>query len=214
MTISTCIQGSIVSELSGTIYGDPIENNDDLLNSNLPIKTISGVAFLFRIGFHERDGEIYKRIQALEGAPYPFQAGNMAVEKKDFATIVDTGYIIMRPNILRSFSVFEVYGMKQNLAMPKNSYFTEQYNEWIGHLMEIGVLSKFIKLYQYFYALKFYVEEDKRSFVVTLEQLLPVLSIVGAGYFLALLIFVMELAVDRWQTIEFKPARKSRKISI
>lgn len=91
MTISTFIQGSIVSELSGTIYGKPIENNDNLLNSNIPIRTISGLAFLFRIGFHERDGEIYKRIQTLENVKYPFQAGNIAVERKDFATIVDTG---------------------------------------------------------------------------------------------------------------------------
>lgn len=120
----------------------------------------------------------------------------------------------MRPNILRSFSVFEVYGMKQNLAMPKNSYFTRQYNEWISQLLEIGILSKFTKLYQYFYAIKFYVEEDKRSFVVTLEQLLPTLSIVGAGYFLALLTFFMELALARWQSIEFKPPIKSRRIAI
>lgn len=91
MVLSMYIQGSILSDLSSSIYGKPIENIIDLLKSNLPIKTLNGVSYLFQFSTSETDLQVYKRIEILEKSNYPFEAGSLAINRKNFATIVDTG---------------------------------------------------------------------------------------------------------------------------
>lgn len=99
----------------------------------------------------------------------------------------------MRPNVLKSFSVFEVYNMKQAIAMQKDSYFSRQYIEWIAQLIEIGLVSKYSRIYENFYAIENFVEEDRRDFVVTFTQFFPVVVVIVVMYLLAFLLFVFEV---------------------
>lgn len=91
MVISIFIQGSFVSSLSGALYGKPIESLEALLESNVPIKLIKGLSFLFSFGRNDEEHEVYRRFEELSNLINPFQAGNVAVLTRDFATIVDNG---------------------------------------------------------------------------------------------------------------------------
>lgn len=91
MVISIYIQGSFVSSLSGALYGKPIESLEALLESNVPIKLIKGLSLLFSFGRNDEDREVYRRFEELPDLINPFQAGNVAVRTRDFATIVDNG---------------------------------------------------------------------------------------------------------------------------
>lgn len=105
----------------------------------------------------------------------------------------------MRPNVLKSFSVFEVYNMKQAIAMQKDSYFARQYIEWIAQLIEIGLVSKYSRIYENFYAIENFVEEDRRDFVFTFTQFFPVIVVVVVMYFLAFVLFVLEVTHSSFQ---------------
>ncbi|XP_066251266.1 uncharacterized protein [Euwallacea similis] len=191
--ISTFIQGSIVSTLSSSVYRISIQNIDELLDSNLPIKTFSSMSYLFQVSLNERDFEVYERMEILEGMSYPAEAGDLAVSLRNFATCVDSGYLIMRPNILKSFSVFKVFNMKQIIVMPRGIYYSQQYHEWFTKLLESGILSKFEKIYENYYAVQHFVEEDNRNFVITLDQLIPTLTLIGAIHLTSFVIFLGEI---------------------
>lgn len=83
--------------------------------------------------------------------------------------------------------------------MPKHAYFVNEYNEWISNVIEIGIVSKFTKLYEHFYALRYFVEEDKRNFVLTFHQVQPVLILASIGFSISFVVFLVEILVAKRQ---------------
>ncbi|KAL1497033.1 hypothetical protein ABEB36_008062 [Hypothenemus hampei] len=198
LIITLYIQGSVVSEYSSTIYGKSIQSIDDLLDSNLPIKIVSGASILFKFSrLHERDNEVYQRIEIFPGAEYPFQVFNEVVIQKNFTTLIDRGYLMMRPNILKSFSVFTVFNLKPVIAMSKNRFSGDKHNEYFQTLIEIGIIEKYNSLCENHYAQKYFVIEDRRSFVLTLYQLFHFLILIVILYILSIIIFIFEIIVSK-----------------
>lgn len=73
------------------LYGKPIENIDELLESNLPIKLISALSYLFSFSFGRRDNDVSAKLQVLPNISSTAEAGNMALRMNSFATLIDTG---------------------------------------------------------------------------------------------------------------------------
>lgn len=88
--------------------------------------------------------------------------------------------------------------------MPKRAYFVNEYNAWIFNVIEIGIVSKFTKLYEHFYALGYFVEEDKRNFVVTFHQIRLVLILASIGFSIAFVVFLVEILVDKIQVLFYR----------
>ena len=104
----------------------------------------------------------------------------------------------MRPNVLKSFGIFEIYNVRQHLGMPKNSYFSQYFTDCFKQIIEVGILAKFQRYYEFLYALEYFVEE-KRTFVLTLQHIEPCLLLLVIGHVMSLVTFMLEMLVYKFK---------------
>ncbi|XP_076269244.1 uncharacterized protein LOC143201927 [Rhynchophorus ferrugineus] len=187
-------QGSIFSILSGSIYGKPITSLYEFIEVNIPLRVVKGVDILLASNSKSAEYNVMsQQYSILPNTSSLIEAGDAVLKQRNFATISDMAFILMRPNIQKAFTYFEVWNLRLCVVMRKYQYFYQQFYRWFITIVECGFYEKFERLYQSGFALKNSVEPEKRTFVLTMHHLFPSFAIIGCGMVLSMLVFIMEV---------------------
>ncbi|CAG9771564.1 unnamed protein product [Ceutorhynchus assimilis] len=199
MILNIYLQGRIISLINGPSYEQPIKSIEELLEKNIAIKLIPTLAFYF--GYDNKGLEYYqeiydRRIESTDWAGETwFESMNKISRDRNIAGTTYQGFLIMRPNLQSTFSTIEFLPYPHPAGMPKNYYMHKEFYEWFNQMIEHGIVTKFLKLYEFSYALQYYVESSSRIYKVTMEQMEPILLMLLSGYLVALFAFILELVI-------------------
>ncbi|XP_050293729.1 uncharacterized protein LOC126734237 [Anthonomus grandis grandis] len=193
MGFSSYLQGTLISIMNGPTYEPPVSDLKGLLDKGTPIVLNAGMAIFFQYMDLPYFQNVYdKHIPMLEKDL--FDNVNVLLVKRNFATVIYKGYLIMKPNLEKSFSIFDLWPNAHVPAMPKKYFMHREFCYWFDQMVEFGIIQKFWRLYEFYYA-KESVSAMSRMYQVRLEQFLPVLILWASGCCLAIFCFILEVIV-------------------
>jgi hypothetical protein len=143
ISLLTCVvlQARLYDIFSNPVYENDITDLDKLLDSRLPLKFSDGLAilFLFTGPQNQRvfDTYIGTNLTLMESL-------DQLINSKDFATIIDTGVLVMRPNIRNVVNIFDIAYFQTCIYMKKNHELFEILNEAVKKIVETGFVNKFV----------------------------------------------------------------------
>lgn len=102
---------------------------------------------------------------------------------------------MLRPNVEKTLNTFPLTRIFTCFAMDRTSFKSPQFYDWILRGVETGFMEKYKKLYHFYLALKWNVEEERKIFILTMDQVQSVfrtLLVLHCGSFLTFLLEVKE----------------------
>lgn len=149
------LQGRLYDILSNPIYENDITDLDKMLESGLPMVINEGtsVLFLFMGPQNQRvfDTYIPTNWSLLDSL-------DKLIREKNFATIIDTGCLIMRPTpkAKRSYNIFDIAYFQTCVYMRKYHELFEILNADTMNMVEMGFVEKFVSDTRW----KYYLEQE------------------------------------------------------
>lgn len=202
------MQAKYFSIISSPIYEKRITNLDQLLDSDVPIKSSEGLRLLFM--FSGNNPKYTKILQRMEILPSRDLAVNLKrAYHENFATVTDTGLLIMNPYLKSAMQVFEVYSFVTCFLMQKNHVLYEYFTDNLTTIVESGFVDKFVSEMKFKYSRHQYFKEEHRLVRLTVTHVEGPLFILAGGYIAALLLFVSEHVHFYYKKLE-----KGRKIIV
>ncbi|EEZ99852.1 hypothetical protein TcasGA2_TC002634 [Tribolium castaneum] len=163
----TILQGSLYDILKNPLYDNDITNLDKLLESGLPMKFTDGLSVLFiyngaqnRRVFDKYIGMNVLLVECLD----------LLISEKNFATVVDTGALIMRPNIRQSVNIFDIAYFQTVFYMRKCHELFNVFDRELKHIVESGFVDKFVSDMRWKCFLKYKTDYDHGALQFSLEH--------------------------------------------
>ncbi|RZB39438.1 hypothetical protein BDFB_012735, partial [Asbolus verrucosus] len=132
---SVVLEARLYDIFSNPVYENDVTDLEKLLSSDLPLKFPEGMAilFLFTGPQNQRVFDTYIATNlSLMGCL------NELITRKDFATIIDTGILVMRPNIKEIVNIFDIAYFQTVFYMKKHHELFEIFNAVIKRIVESG----------------------------------------------------------------------------
>lgn len=184
------VQGKLFSFLSKPLYEKPIENLEELVDSNLQLKFIDGMRVLF-----DENDRVHREILN-RGAPLPnftFMTYAYEAYSNNYAVIIEEGVLILQPSFRTVLQMFEIHNFIMCYYMPMNHILYEYFDKMVRRIIESGFLDKIVSEMKFNYANIGYVFEEKVFSKVSFDQIEIALFILLLGYILSITAFVLEI---------------------
>lgn len=169
---------------------EPIDSMEKLINSDMPIKILNSMSVLFLFNGPENQ-KIFDRHIPFDNLSFG-EVANYALEKQDFATIVDQGMMIKQPNIKHKMVCFQFFTFQVSMFMKKRHILFQYFNEMVQRIIEHGFIVKFIEDTKVKYTLKNLSTHTDEYLAIPLSYMSGAFYCLIAGYLISLFVSVAE----------------------